>query len=256
MTILTSTTLSLLAFTASTTLAALNGACSVNGTPGVCLRTADCDNGGTSTAGFCPDDPVDVKCCTKASCGSGGNCRFASSCSGTTLAGQCPGPTDFKCCVPGGSGGGGGTATSHELSANGAKFIAGFEGFRADFYDDAAGVKTIGYGHACQPESECDNIDAPITEAEGQALLKSDAAAFVACINEDVNVPLTQNQFDALVSFTYNLGCGNEDDIAAYLNRNDFSGATTAMKEYVHAGGEVLQGLVRRRQEEVDLFNS
>lgn len=67
---------------------------------------------------------------------------------------------------------------------------------------------------------------------------------------------LNQNQFDALVSFTYNLGCGNLRDIAAYLNRNDFSGATTAMKRYVHAGGQVLQGLVTRRNKEVELFNS
>ena len=67
---------------------------------------------------------------------------------------------------------------------------------------------------------------------------------------------LNQNQFDALVSFTYNLGCGNLEDIAAYLNRNDFSGATSAMKQYVHAGGKVLQGLVTRRKEEVALFNS
>ncbi|KAL8954421.1 MAG: hypothetical protein Q9183_007130, partial [Haloplaca sp. 2 TL-2023] len=112
------------------------------------------------------------------------------------------------------------------------------------------GVRTIGYGHACQPASECDNINAPITKAEGQELLKSDAATFVACINEDVNVPLNQNQFDALVSFTYNLGCGNLANIAEYLNANDFSGATSAMKQYVNAGGVELEGLVRRRNEE------
>lgn len=238
-------------------LAAVNGPCSVNGASGVCLQTSDCNNGGTSTAGFCPDDPDDVQCCTKSSCGSGGDCRWTSSCSGTTLSGQCPGPSTFKCCISGGGGGGGGgSSTNHDLSDHGAAFIAGFEGFRADFYRDAAGVKTIGYGHACQPDSECDNINAPITEAEGQALLKSDAATFVNCINNDVNVALNQNQFDALVSFTYNLGCGNLEDIAAYLNRNDFSGATDAMKQYTHAGGQELPGLVRRRQEEVDLFNS
>ncbi|KAI4199152.1 MAG: hypothetical protein LQ350_004782 [Teloschistes chrysophthalmus] len=273
--------LSLLTLTA-TTFAALNGPCSVNGASGVCLHTADCKAGdGTSTAGFCPDDPAgrclftsssmkesllltiltDVKCCTKSSCGSSGNCRWTSSCSGTTQAGQCPGPTNFKCCIPRASGGGGGapsggSSTSHQLSAHGAAFIAGFEGFRADFYRDAANVKTIGYGHACQPDSECNNIKAPITKAQGQDLLKSDAATFVSCINKDVKVALTQNQFDALVSFTYNLGCGNLADIAAYLNRNDFSGATTAMKQYTHAGGKVLQGLVTRRKEEVDLFNS
>lgn len=130
--------LTLLALTATTAFAALNGQCSVNGTPGVCLHTADCGNGGgTSTSGFCPNDPADVKCCTKASCGSGGNCRWTSSCTGTTLSGQCPGPTDFKCCVPK-SGGGGGTSTNHALSQHGVEFIAGFEGFRADFYRDAA----------------------------------------------------------------------------------------------------------------------
>lgn len=128
--------------TAPTAFAAVNGQCSVNGVPGVCLATANCKgDGGTSTAGFCPDDPPDVKCCTKSSCGSGGNCRWTSSCSGTTLSGQCPGPNDFKCCVAGGgggNGGGGGSSTSHELSTHGAEFIAGFEGFRADFYRDAA----------------------------------------------------------------------------------------------------------------------
>ena len=196
-----------------TTFAALNGPCSVNGASGVCLHTADCSDGsGTSTAGFCPDDPADVKCCTKSSCGSGGDCRWTSSCSGTTLSGQCPGPTDFKCCIPSSSGGGsgGGSSTNHQLSDHGAEFIAGFEGFRADFYRDAAvcwcnwtwcdgllncaflqNVKTIGYGHACQPDSECDDINAPITKAEGQALLKSDAATFVNCINKDVKVAVS-----------------------------------------------------------------
>ena len=124
----------LFALTASA-FAAVNGPCSVNGTPGVCLATTDCSNGdGTSTSGYCPDDPADVKCCTKSSCGSGGDCRWTSSCSGSMLSGQCPGPTDFKCCVTGG----GGSSTTHELSAHGAAFIAGFEGFEENFYRDAA----------------------------------------------------------------------------------------------------------------------
>lgn len=158
--------------------------------------------------------PADVKCCTKSSCGSSGDCRWTSSCSGTTQAGQCPGPTNFKCCIPPASGGGssgGGSSTSHQLSEHGAAFIAGFEGFRADFYRDAAvrltlhpltpknsyllmipqNVKTIGYGHACQPDSECNNINPPITKAQGQDLLKSDAATFVSCINKDVKVAVS-----------------------------------------------------------------
>lgn len=67
---------------------------------------------------------------------------------------------------------------------------------------------------------------------------------------------LNQNQFDALVSFNFNLGCGAGANIAENLNRNDFKGATERMKLYVKAGGVTLEGLVRRRNAEVALFNS
>ncbi|KAL8765540.1 MAG: hypothetical protein Q9209_007411 [Squamulea sp. 1 TL-2023] len=173
----------------------------------------------------------------------------------------CPGPDSFKCCEPKSGGnppppsGGGGTTGDLQLSAKGVDFIAGFEGFRADFYIDAAGVRTIGYGHACQEAGECD-FPAPITEAQGKELLNSDADAFESCVNSDVTVALNQNQFDALVSFAFNLGCGNLRKIATKLNANDFAGATASMKQYVNAGGQQLPGLVRRRNAEVDLFNS
>ena len=94
------------------------------------------------------------------------------------------------------------------LDAKGVDFIASFEGFRANFYTDAAvcrlpimllalilltsvkGVRTIGYGHACQSTSDCSDISAPITEAQGKSLLNSDANAFEACVNKDVTVPV------------------------------------------------------------------
>lgn len=143
----TSFSLLLLTTLTPTTLAALNGACKLDsGASGVCLSTSSCSSGGgTSTPGFCPDDPDNVRCCTKKCSGSGGtgDCR-STSCPGTSLTGLCPGPADFKCCIyssgggDGGSTGGGATGTKHDLSANGAKFIAGFEGFRANFYIDAA----------------------------------------------------------------------------------------------------------------------
>ena len=119
-------------------LAALTGPCNIGGTPGVCISTTNCAaGGGSSRAGYCPNDPVNVRCCTKSSCGSGGNCRFSSSCSGVTKTGLCPGPTEFKCCEPKPSSGGG-TTGDLSLSARGVDFIAGFEGFRANFYNDAA----------------------------------------------------------------------------------------------------------------------
>src|SRR5436190_404258 len=82
---------------------AVDGPCTGSGgAPGVCIATGSCTSaGGTYISGACPNDPADIKCCTKASCGSGGNCRWTSQCSsGKTQTGLCPGPADFKCCLP------------------------------------------------------------------------------------------------------------------------------------------------------------
>ncbi|KAL8811653.1 MAG: hypothetical protein Q9200_001623 [Gallowayella weberi] len=245
--------------------AAVNGPCSIDGTPGVCVTTTNCAKAdGSFRSGFCPNDVDNVKCCIKPQCGAGGNCRSSSSCTGTVKKGLCPGPDSFTCCEPKSGGdppappppsGGGGSTADHKLSAKGVDFIAGFEGFRANFYNDAAGVRTIGYGHACQTAGECD-FPAPITQAKGKELLNSDADEFEACVNSKVTVAINQNQFDALVSFAFNLGCGNLANIAKKLNANDFSGATASMKQYTHAGGQELPGLVKRRNAEVELFNS
>lgn len=84
----------------SLTRSTLNGPCvGVNGTPGVCISTSSCsDDGGTFISNACPGTPSDIKCCTKASCGTHGKCGWTSQCSGTTVSGLCPGPASFKCC--------------------------------------------------------------------------------------------------------------------------------------------------------------
>ncbi len=99
-----SSTIAAVLLAVSTAQAALNGACTASGKPGVCISTNDCTaDGGSYVSGACPNDAENIKCCYK-SCGSGGTCRFTSSCSGTTQTGLCPGPTDFKCCLPSGGG--------------------------------------------------------------------------------------------------------------------------------------------------------
>lgn len=82
--------------------AVLNGQCTGKGSaPGVCIATKKCTSkGGTFITGACPGLANDIKCCTKPACGSGGNCRWTSQCSGTTVSNLCPGPAGFKCCVP------------------------------------------------------------------------------------------------------------------------------------------------------------
>ncbi|KAJ3961840.1 hypothetical protein N0V92_001492 [Colletotrichum tropicale] len=115
-----------------TVFAALNEPCyGSGGRAGVCVTTSSCSSsGGTTINGACPKDPDNVKCCTKASCGSGGNCRFTSDCAGDSVANQCPGPSTFKCCDSPGSGFGGYGAPNtltvgacKSVAVNGAKKI-------------------------------------------------------------------------------------------------------------------------------------
>ena len=107
----------------------LNGACTgQGGAPGVCVSTSSCSaSGGTYITGACPGTPDDVKCCTKTSCGSGGNCRWTSQCSGTTVSNLCPGPASFKCCEASGGGGGhssiGGKISRTEIIDRGMNWI-------------------------------------------------------------------------------------------------------------------------------------
>ncbi|KAF9986678.1 hypothetical protein BGZ75_001530 [Mortierella antarctica] len=102
------------ALSAASVLAA--NSCSVSGVAGTCISTSSCaSSGGTSTPGFCPNDPNDVRCCTRASSGGqscrtndgrSGTCKSTSDCSGTSVPGFCPGASNIQCCVSGGGSGG------------------------------------------------------------------------------------------------------------------------------------------------------
>jgi hypothetical protein len=80
-----------------------NGQCNgANNTPGVCVSTSSCTSaGGSYISNACPDQPEDIKCCVKPTCGSGGSCKWTSQCaSGKTVSDLCPGPAEYKCCLP------------------------------------------------------------------------------------------------------------------------------------------------------------
>ncbi|QMV18850.1 glycoside hydrolase family protein [Granulicella sp. 5B5] len=127
-----------------------------------------------------------------------------------------------------------------------------FEGLRLNAYQDCAGIWTIGYGHTGQ-----DVIPGKtITEAEAEALLHADLAAAVACVNRAVNVPITQGHFDALVDFCFNAGRGNllSSTLLRLVNLGDYAQAAGQFALWVHAGGEVVSGLVRRRKAEAERF--
>lgn len=148
------------------------------------------------------------------------------------------------------------------ISDKGLEFIGSFEGFRAEMYNDPVGHATIGYGHLIHlgpiNGSEPAEFKRPLTKQQALDLLRSDADNFVAAVRSAVQVPLTQAQFDALVSFAFNVGGGNlrKSTLLAKLNASDYAGAAAEFAKWTKASGTVLPGLVRRRAAEAAMFGA
>lgn len=136
---------------------------------------------------------------------------------------------------------------------DGVELIRHFEGCRFDAYLCPAGVWTIGYGHTADVK-EGDSID----QEAAEAFLIEDLESFERDVTRLVEVPLTQQQFDALVSWTFNLGAGNlaESTLLRKLNNYQYAEVPEQMMRWVRAGGQVLDGLVKRRAAEAALFQN
>jgi lysozyme len=150
--------------------------------------------------------------------------------------------------------------TPKHLSEAGARFIAGFEGFGQRLYNDVAGHCTIGYGHLVH-RGNCTGREPQrwrngLSQAEALDLLREDCAVRVAVVREAVDVSLNQNQFDALVSFVFNVGETNfrTSTLLRKLNGGDYDAVPDELKKWVNAGGKPVAGLVRRRSEEAAMF--
>lgn len=140
------------------------------------------------------------------------------------------------------------------ISQRGIDLIKSFEGFRAQAYKALPTEKyyTIGYGHY-GPDVKFAQV---ITESQAQKLLEDDLERFMRAVNEyDYTYDFNQNQFDALVSFTYNLGEGCLAQVTDNKRRSKDQIAEK-MLLYYNAGGKKIEGLVRRRKAEHDLFCS
>lgn len=144
-----------------------------------------------------------------------------------------------------------------KISNNGLNLIKQFEGLRLNAYDDGVGVWTIGYGTTKYPNGSRVKKGDKITQTQADHYIANDVATFERAVNMLVNVPLNQNQFDALVSFTYNLGATNlsASTLLKKLNSKDYKGAAAEFPKWNKAGGKVMTGLVRRRKAEMELFN-
>jgi len=141
-----------------------------------------------------------------------------------------------------------------KISAKGLSLIKSFEGLELKAYKDSVGVITIGYGSTGSHVS----MGQTITETQAEALLLSDVSRFERGVTDLVKVPLSQNQFDALVSFSFNLGLANlkSSTLLRKLNSLDYAGAALEFPRWNKAKGRVLPGLTRRREAEKKLFLS
>lgn len=138
-------------------------------------------------------------------------------------------------------------------SAAGLEIIKNFEGFRAKAYICPAGVLTIGYGTTSSVHR-----GQVVNESQATALLARDVVSFEREIKRSVKVPLEQHEFDALVSFVYNVGPGNfrSSTLLKRLNASAFQEVPAQMMRWNKGGGRVLEGLNRRRAAEGRLFSS
>ncbi len=150
-----------------------------------------------------------------------------------------------------------------ELSDAGLQFIARHEGLRTSLYNDPAGHCTVGYGHLvhsgnCDARSSESEFTGGITQERALEILRADAAGAAGAVRSKVTAALNQCQFDALVSFVFNIGAGAfaSSTLLRRLNAGEYDAVPTELARWVNAGGKKLPGLVTRRQHEANLFSS
>ncbi len=157
-----------------------------------------------------------------------------------------------------------------QVSDKAIKMIKHHEGVRFTPYQCPALLWTIGVGHVIDPTharvplAERKNLPIPtgwdrkITSEECDDILRKDLNRFEQGVERYCTVPLTQGQFDALVSFSFNVGLGTlqRSTLRQKINRQDYEGAAEELLKYCMAGGKVLKGLLNRRKDEKALFES
>lgn len=137
------------------------------------------------------------------------------------------------------------------INKKGLELIKHFEGCKLEVYLDAVGLPTVGWGHMDKSMV----VGAKITQEEADKLLEEDLMRFEIGVNDLVTVQLTDNQFSALVCFAFNVGLGAlaRSTLLKKIN-GQMDGAEQEFLKWTRAGGKVLNGLVRRRQAEMELY--
>ena len=143
-----------------------------------------------------------------------------------------------------------------KFSDNGLDLLKQLEGFRAKPYADSGGKMTVGYGHLIIPGDGVGGNDDVITTSKATELLSGDVSRTVGAVNNGVTNIITQNQFDALVIFAFNVGTGafSRSTLLRMLNAGDPKGAAEQLLRWDRVGGVPNAGLRNRRLAEQKLF--
>ncbi|MFH1058872.1 MAG: lysozyme [Pseudomonadota bacterium] len=139
------------------------------------------------------------------------------------------------------------------LNQAGVDLVKRSEGFSPKTYTCPAGHPTIGFGHRIRAGEV---FEEPLSQAQAEDLLRADLAEAAGAVQRLVTAPLSDDQFAALVDFTFNLGAGNlqKSTLLKKLNAGDYAGAGAEFGRWVKSGGQTLPGLVTRRAAEAALF--
>lgn len=142
------------------------------------------------------------------------------------------------------------------ISKDGLDLIKEFEELRLKAYICPAGKPTIGYGHTNNVSINDVRNGRTVTEQVADQLLLEDVSGAEEAVEKGVDVALTQSQFDALVSFTFNVGntAFLKSTLLSKLNHGDYLGAANQFLRWNKSNGQVLKGLTRRREAERRLF--
>lgn len=161
----------------------------------------------------------------------------------------------------------------HQISEKGMELLMTIESFRGKPYDDQTGAEisnwvkgaTIGYGHLISQEEwqqSGNQYKNGITKEQGKTLFEKDLAPFIDGVNSKVTASISQNQFDALVILTFNIGLGNFASSSVLKLVNNPSAQTrypsleAAWKAWDKSQGKVMQGLVNRRNAEWNIYSN
>ena len=143
------------------------------------------------------------------------------------------------------------------VSSRAIEMLKHHEGVRCKPYRDCVGLWTVGVGHLIgDGKSLPDEWNKTFTMEEVDALLRKDLGRFERGVQKFCPVPLKQGEFDALVSFSFNLGLGvlQRSTLRQKILRGDKTGASEEILKYNKAGGKIVKGLVTRRNDEYQLF--